>query len=161
MDNQALTVRPAAAGDWPELARMNRRLIEDEGSENAMSIAELQARMEDWHARREYAIDVIGLGQALAGYAVWRAQSDEYRPGRSRVYVRQFFVERALRGRGIGRRAFERLAVERLPAGCLITLDVLATNPGGLRFWQSLGFDTYLTSMRTLNGAREPGRDSV
>lgn len=150
-DERPLTVRPAAAGDWPVLARMNRHLIEDEGSENAMSLAELQARMEGWRARGDYEVDVIERDGVPAGYAVWQAQSDEYRPGRARVYVRQFFIERALRGRGIGRRAFRQFAAGRLPAGCLITLDVLATNPGGMRFWQSLGFGAYYTRMRMTN----------
>ena len=36
-----LLIRPATKSDLPILAQMNRRLIEDEGSRNPMSIAEL------------------------------------------------------------------------------------------------------------------------
>lgn len=45
-----LLIRKAAATDLPQLALMNKELIEDEGGSNPMSIEQLQNRMSNWLA---------------------------------------------------------------------------------------------------------------
>ena len=98
-----LTSRPAHAGDLDGLARMNRALIEDEGTRNPMTPAELRE---------------------------------------------QLFIRREHRRRGCGRAAFRQLTTHHFPAGAEVTLDVLATNPRGLAFWQAVGLAPYATVMR-------------
>ena len=44
----SLVVRPANEADLLLLAQMNKRLIEDEGSRNPMSLDQLADRMRGW-----------------------------------------------------------------------------------------------------------------
>jgi ribosomal-protein-alanine N-acetyltransferase len=73
-------------------------------------------------------------GEALA-YALWCPE-----PGG--VYLRQFFVAREWRRRGVGRQAFALLRREILPPGARLSLEVLPGNQRALRFWEALGFRT-------------------
>ncbi len=143
----AVSLRAATAADLPDLARMNRELIEDERSPNPMSLAQLQARMQGWLAG-EYQVEFFEAEGSVVGYAAYRLRPDGLFPGATVAYVRQFFIARASRGLGLGRRAFERLAGERFPPGCLIEVDVLTLNPGGQRFWERLGFAPYYINLR-------------
>ena len=154
----ALRLRLASEDDVPLLARMNRRLIEDEGSRNPMSVAELERRMREWIAG-EWSVEVFEEGETPVGYAVYQRRTDEYDTDRAVVYLRQFFVERAERGRGIGRRAFDLLAQSRFPAGATVVIDVLAANPGGAAFWARLGFAPYCATMHWKSGGA--GRDVI
>jgi GNAT superfamily N-acetyltransferase len=149
-----VAIRPATEADLPLLAAMNRRLIEDEGSRNRMSIDELRERMRGWLAG-EWRVAVLDEDGAVVGYAVWQERRDQYDPDRAVVHLRQFYVEREHRRRGIGRRAFE-LLVARFPPGATIDIDVLATNPGGHAFWRSLGFETYCTTMKRTDAFAPP-----
>lgn len=154
----AVFIRSAMGADLPKLAQMNKRLIEDEGSRNPMDVAQLEARLRGWLDRGEWQIDVIELhdptirithhASRLIGYAVYQRRADDYDPMQPVVYVRQFYIEREWRGQGLGRRAFRQLAAERFPPGATLTLEVLATNPRGRRFWESVGFSAYCTTLK-------------
>jgi GNAT superfamily N-acetyltransferase len=63
------------------------------------------------------------------------------------VYLRQFFIERDARGRGLGTEALALLTKTRFPPGAQITVDVLASNPQGERFWAKAGFTAYARTM--------------
>ncbi len=52
----SLSIRTATEADAPLLARMNKHLFEDAGSQNPMSVAALQDRMETWLAAKEWNI---------------------------------------------------------------------------------------------------------
>ncbi len=74
-------------------------------------------------------------------------REDDYDPDQRMIFVRQFFVQRAYRRRGIGRRAFEQITEQYFPSDARVMLDVLATNSEALRFWEDLGFTRYATSL--------------
>lgn len=139
-------LRRAGLHDVPALAAMNRQLIEDEVSRNPMTLAELEARMRGW-VEGAWTVLLILVAGEVAGYALYQERRDEYFPEHVEVYLRQFFIRRDRRGRGIGRAALERILAGWLPAGATVTVDVLATNPGGLAFWQRVGFAPYCTAM--------------
>ena len=141
-----LVLRPATESDLPLLAAMNRRLIEDEGSRNPMTVVQLQSRMAVW-LRGDWRVDLFVEGGEIVGYATHRSRPDEYFPERTQIYLRQFFIERDRRGRGIGRRAFGALLAERFAEGDEIVLDVVESNPGGRRFWESVGLRPRSTTM--------------
>jgi ribosomal protein S18 acetylase RimI-like enzyme len=142
-----LAIRPATAADVPLLAEMNRQLCDDEGSRNRMSVAELAVRMQQWLAGDWQAVLFEGPIQTV-GYAVYRLGRDDYDPAVLEAYVRQFFIQRELRGRGLGRRAFGLLTTTTFPPGSQIHLEVLASNPRGQHFWESLGFQLYSAALR-------------
>lgn len=125
---------------------MNRCLIEDEGSRNPMSIAELQNRMGEW-LRGEWRVELFTEGDTAVGYAVYQFRRDMYEPDEVVVYLRQLYIERDKRSRGLGSRAVKLLAQTRFPAGCRIEVDVLTSNPRGAKFWAQVGFQPYCTTL--------------
>lgn len=144
-----LHIRRAAESDLPLLAQMNKRLIEDQGSRNPMSVEQLQNRMSGW-LKGDWAIEFFE-NEVSVGYVVYQIRRDEFFPEQTEVYVRQFFIERDQRGRGLGSAAFKLLRETRFPAGSRITLEVLATNPKGFKFWSRVGFQPYYTMMDLQN----------
>ena len=99
-----LTLRSATDKDLPNLAQMNKRLIEDEGSRNPMSVEELQARMAKW-TREDWKMDLFMEQGSAVGYAVYQLRKDEYDPDRNVVYLRQMYLEREYHNLGVGTNA--------------------------------------------------------
>lgn len=81
------------------------------------------------------------------GYPVYRLLKHEYYQNRQAVSLRQFFIDRPFRGRGLGHAAYLQLENERF-GNREVSLNVLATNPGGRRFWEKMGFSEYYVSMK-------------
>lgn len=144
--DSSVTLRPATLDDIPLLARMNRQLIEDEGSRNPMVEAALAERMRDWLAGA-YSAVLFMRGNAIAGYAVYQVRHDEYYPEQRYVYLRQLYVLREARRQGVGRAAFGLLREECFPPHVPVMLDVLEHNATGRAFWVALGFRPYVTTM--------------
>ena len=143
----ALSCRPATMSDVPLLARMNQQLIEDEASRNSMSLSELERRMKNW-LDGDWQTVVIEQECEPVGYILFQFRSDEYRPSEATVYVRQFFIGRGHRSRGIGRQAFDIVAETYFPNVPSIVLEVLETNPRARQFWQSIEFRPYCTTLK-------------
>ncbi len=141
-----LIARPATVADAPLLAQMNRQLADDEGSRKPMTVAELSAGMEKWLSE-DWQTIVFEERSEPVGYSVFQIGTDYYDPTIPEVYLRQFFIVREARGRGLGRQAFTILTNTVFPAGAQISLDVLATNPKGLQFWETLGFELYSSNL--------------
>jgi hypothetical protein len=152
-------VRVAGEADLPLLARMNKCLIEDEGSRNPMSIAELQQRMSGW-LRSDWQADLFVEDETVVGYAVYQLRQDEYFPNSSMVYLRQMYIDRDKRSRTLGRLALKVLARTRFPADCIVVIEVLATNPRGAKFWSQVGFQSYCTTMH-LNSSNLQAESSL
>lgn len=146
-----IKLRPATLEDIPLLAEMNEQLIMDEGREAHLTLTQLEERMQGWlNTDRdavlvEYKVEVIG-------YLLYRLMQEDHYPYQSIIYVRQFFIHRKYRRRGIGKIAFEKIANHYFPQGFDILLDVLEGNPEGKAFWLKLGFDVYHTTLRRANG---------
>ena len=149
-----LTLRPATAADVQLLAEMNRQLCDDERSRNPMTIAALAARMEKWLSEGWQAV-LFQEPSQIVGYALFQIGADYYDPAIPEVYIRQFLIQREQRNRGLGRQAFDLLARQCFPTGAQVHLDVLATNPAGQRFWESLGFIPYSTALRLVRGTTD------
>ena len=124
--------------DAPVLAGLNKRLIDDEKSDNLMNQEELEARMEGF-LRGEYHAFLFRENGSVIGYALVKHTC-------SPLYLRQFFIDRAYRRRRYGQTAFHEL-LDYLHAET-IAVDVLPWNEAGLRFWKSLGFTETCISMR-------------
>jgi ribosomal protein S18 acetylase RimI-like enzyme len=124
--------REATDADLDRLAAWNRELNEDERAENLLGVDALRERMRGFLAGAYRAVIFEEAGSPV-GYAL-------YRPDESGVYLRQLFVERALRRRGFGRRVVEVLLAEILPPGVRVTAEVLVHNDRALAFWRAVGF---------------------
>jgi GNAT superfamily N-acetyltransferase len=135
------TWRRCTPSDADVLAPMNAQLSEDEGAAVGMASAYLD-RMRTWLADGRYEAALAESAGAPIAYVVWRRDPDY-----GDIYVRQFFVDRGHRRRGLGRRLFEQ-AVHEFWEGELLRLDVYDSNPKGRAFWESLGFAPYSRLMR-------------
>lgn len=138
-----MEIRYASEGDAPFLADINRQLIEDEWGGGGMSLERLEARMLRWIRDDEYRAILFQEDDATVAYALVSLDEDS-------AFIRHFFVLKQHRGRGVGRRAIDILFARVIPAGFRTTLDVLASNQGGHRFWRSVGFTDYAIRMERL-----------
>jgi GNAT superfamily N-acetyltransferase len=128
----AVEYRSATTGDLDLLAVWNKQLIEDSGHDNPMSVAELRERMAGWLAGEYRGILFIIAGAPVA-YAVYKERDDH-------LYLRQFFVDRAQRRKGIGTEAMALLGKAIFPSGKRVQIEVMAWNKPGSAFWKSAGF---------------------
>lgn len=141
-------LRPVRMDEVHELAQMNRMLIEDEGSDNPMSAESLEKRITHWLETDAYRVVIIERNDDIIGYVLYRQETDEYDVENVNIFVRQFFIKRAYRRRGIGRVAFEQVVQSYFPPQATIVLEVLSSNVQGRSFWERLGFQPYYTAYR-------------
>ncbi|MDP9348330.1 MAG: GNAT family N-acetyltransferase [Gemmatimonadota bacterium] len=135
--------RYAVEADAPLLADINRQLIEDEWGGGGMSLARLEERMRRWITEGDYRAVLFQEAGDPVAYSLVSVDEDS-------AFIRHFFVLHEHRGRGVGRRAIETLFREIIPPTARVTLDVLASNRAGHRFWQSVGFSDYAIRMERL-----------
>ena len=124
--------------DAPQLAAMNKELIDDEKSNNAMDLADLEERMQDF-LRGEYDAYFFEKNSQIVGYAL-------VNPTTNPLYLRQFFIKREFRRQHLGQEAF--YALKKYLHVIAIDIDVLPWNAAGRAFWKSLGFSEMYVAMR-------------
>jgi ribosomal protein S18 acetylase RimI-like enzyme len=147
MSEMNLQLRNADESDLPELARMNKQLIEDEGHSNPMSVGELEERMRSW-LLSDWHIDLLCRGENVTiGYAVYQYRNNPYDPDQVGVYLRQYFISRDHRRQGYGQAGIQLLQESRFKSCHTVLLDVLSNNHRGMSFWQKVGFSPYCTTM--------------
>jgi len=133
-----MDIRKCILDDVPQLAFFNKQLIEDEKSNNPMSIEELEERMTGF-LNTEYDAYFFLVDEVVVGYALVKKTCTP-------LYLRQFLIEREYRRKHYGREAFrtllEYLGVERMD------IEVLPWNERGMRFWESCGFKEISRYMR-------------
>jgi GNAT superfamily N-acetyltransferase len=74
------------------------------------------------------------------GFIVWADLGDH-------VFIRDYVIDKAFRGRGLGAGIFSRICAEALPSGKPIRLETSADH--ALRFWTEQGFTEWSSGMRT------------
>jgi len=120
------------------LAQMNLELIQDEGHDNPMNLAQLHSRMANW-LEGEYSVALFEKNEKFIGYALWRIESEF-------VYLRQFFISRSERRNGFGSVIIQKLLslywIEKK-----VRLEVLIQNKSAREFWRSVGFYEYCVTM--------------
>lgn len=131
--------RVATGADLDLLAVWNRELNQDEGAENLLGVDALRDRMRDFLAS-EYSAVIFEEGGDPIGYAL-------FRPDENGIHLRQLFVDRAQRRRGVGRRILERLHAQVFPRGVRVTIEVLVHNERAIAFWRAAGFTDHAIAM--------------
>jgi GNAT superfamily N-acetyltransferase len=135
----SLTFRVATAADLPQLASWNRQLIEDEGHDNKMRLDQLAVRMSNWLTTEYQALIFEDpAAPAPVAYALFR-DTPEW------IHLRQFFVARDRRRRGIGARAVALLRDLVFPPDKPVIVEAMVWNHPALSFWRAEGFaDRYV-----------------
>jgi GNAT superfamily N-acetyltransferase len=137
-----MNFRRATLDDCPRLAEMNHQLIRDEGHRNKMTVPEMEQRMRGWLASEYTAVIFEDEGDVFA-YALYREQPEA-------IYLRQLFVVRDRRRKGIGRKAMEILRSEIWPKNKRLTVEVLTQNTAAVAFWRAMGYRDYSLQLEIL-----------
>lgn len=137
-----MTFRRATLNDCAKLAELNHQLIHDEGHRNKMTVSELEQRMRGW-LQSEYSAIVFETESEIIAYALYREQVDQ-------IYLRQLFVDRNRRRRGIGRQTLEILRSQIWPRNKRLTVDVLVKNHAAVAFWRAVGYADYCLTLEIL-----------
>ncbi len=140
------SIRKAEEADLSLLARLNRALIEDEGSRNTMTLEMLEERMAGF-LRDGFCIDLFCRDGEVLGYALYSIEQEDYE-GAPFVCIRQFLIKKEHRRQGYGLRAVEYLINDAFPPGAVVSLDVLEINASGREFWEKAGFSPYYTNFK-------------
>ena len=117
--------------DVKRLAELNKCLIEDERHPNPMNIAQLTERMEEWLAT-DYICHTVKQKGHIIAYCLYRDDGGYY-------YMRQLYVDRAHRRRGIATQLLDWL-YENVWTDKKVRLDVLAHNEDAVAFYKRYGF---------------------
>lgn len=138
-----MEVERALPADAALLAPLNKRLIEDEGHPNPMTVSELVERMAGWLAGA-YIAYVLREGDTIAAYALYRDDGDTY-------YLRQLYVERGFRRRGLATHLLDWLYAN-VWRDKPVRLEVLAHNAGAIAFYEAYGFRVWCLSFQKRGG---------
>ena len=125
---------------------MNHQLIQDEGHRNSMTVPELEDRMRCWLAG-EYRAVIFEEDRRVVAYALFREQPEV-------IYLRQLFVSREQRRRGVGRLAVEMLRAHVWPKTKRLTVEVLMANAPAVAFWRAVGYRDYSLTLEILPSAK-------
>ena len=117
--------------DAERLAELNQHLIEDEQHPNPMNIVQLTQRMKEWLAT-DYICYVAKENEGIVAYCLYRDDGGHY-------YMRQLYVDRAHRRKGIATQLLDWL-YENVWTDKKVRLDVLAHNEDAVAFYKRYGF---------------------
>jgi len=137
-----LNFRRATLNDCALLVELNHQLIRDEGHRNRMTVPELEQRMKGWLAS-EYAAVLFENDGEVVAYALYREQPEE-------IYLRQLFVARNRRRKGIGKEAVKILRSKIWPKNKRLTVEVLVQNEAAVAFWRAVGYKDYTLTLEIL-----------
>ena len=125
-----MTIQKCTIDDCRYLAELNKELINAEGSNNSMTIKELEERMKDF-LQTSYEAFFFMEQNMVVGYALVKMDCEP-------LYLRQFMIKQEYRRKHYGEQAFQKLL------SCLKTnsvdIEVLSNNHQGIRFWEKMGF---------------------
>lgn len=124
--------------DVPKLALLNKQLIDDEKSDNRMTIEELEERMRNF-LNTDYAAYFFVCDEVIIGYALLKNVCTP-------LYLRQFLIDRKYRKQHYGTEAFNAL-IDYLEVSS-INIEVLSWNEIGKCFWENCGFKEISRYMR-------------
>lgn len=117
--------------DAETLAGLNQHLIEDEGHPNPMNRDQLAQRMKEW-LKTGYICYMVKHNGCIVAYCLYRDDCGYY-------YMRQLYVDRSHRRRGIATQLLDWL-YENVWKDKKVRLDVLAQNKDAVAFYKTYGF---------------------
>jgi ribosomal protein S18 acetylase RimI-like enzyme len=137
-----MTYRCATPDDSPLLAELNHQLIRDEEHRNPMTVPQLEQRMRGW-LESEYKAILFEEDAEFVAYVLYREQPDE-------IYLRQLFVVRHRRRKGLGKEAMRLLRSEIWPKTKRLVVEVLVANTAAVAFWRAVGYRDYSLKLEIL-----------
>ncbi len=133
---EEVTLTPAGAAELPTLARLYVQMHEAHGRE--ITAADASAKLRKSIGAGLNTLLFMNRDRAL-GFVLWADLGDH-------VFIRNYVIERASRGRGLGAALFARFRAEILAPGTAIRLESTADHAH--RFWEAQGLTAWSTGMR-------------
>ena len=121
----------AETADVERLAALNKNLIEDERHPNPMDVAQLTQRMKEWLSTG-YICYLVKENRRTIAYCLYRDDGAHY-------YLRQLYVSRAHRRKGIATQLLDWL-YENIWTDRKVRLDVYTHNEDAVAFYKEYGF---------------------
>jgi N-acetylglutamate synthase-like GNAT family acetyltransferase/uncharacterized protein (DUF4415 family) len=128
-----VNIKECSTMDIETLAQLNKMLIEDEKANNKMDLEQLKDRMEGFLNGGYKAYYFLENDGKILGYALCDFN-------KTPIYLRQFFIKRDERRKKYGKESFKKLT-EHIKTD-EIEIDVYVWNDVGIKFWESLGFES-------------------
>ena len=125
-----MTIQKCTIDDCRYLAELNKELINAEGSDNSMTIRELEERMKDF-LQTSYEAFFFIEQDVVIGYALVKMDCEP-------LYLRQFMIKQEYRRKHYGEQAFQKL-LSYLKTNS-VDIEVLSNNHQGIKFWEKMGF---------------------
>jgi ribosomal protein S18 acetylase RimI-like enzyme len=136
-----LLLRPAVAGDGDLIAAMCARLSRDEGSPRSSRFTAEIFRRDGFGPRPLFRCVVAELSGAPAGYVLHCPDYDTDHLCRG-IYMADLYVEKAARGRGIGRALMAAAAADGQQDGAAVmTWSAFRHNTPALDFYRRIGHE--------------------
>ncbi len=145
-----MNYRFATTADIPVLADMNRQLTEDENHRNRFK-PELwfKKRMEQF-LKGDYKALLFEKEGRVVSYVLYLNHPDH----EDTIYLRQIFVKREIRRRGIGREVMTILMNDIWPKEKRLTVGVLSHNEIARKFFEAVGYKEYSLELEIKPGER-------
>jgi ribosomal protein S18 acetylase RimI-like enzyme len=126
-------IKKACLADIDKLSELNERLIEDEQHPNPLSRDQLARRMSEW-LQGDYVCYLATENDVVTAYCLFRDDGEHY-------YLRQLYVERQHRRRGIATKFLDWMYAN-IWTDKKVRLDVLVHNKEAIAFYEAYGFRT-------------------
>ena len=107
-----------------------------------MTTAELKERMSSW-LDGDYKAIIFEIEKKPVAYALYIEKESE-------IYLRQLFVNRTQRRKGIGRKAVDILRNQIWPCTKRLTVEVLVNNAAAVSFWRAIGYRDYCLTLEIM-----------
>jgi predicted acetyltransferase len=98
--------------------------------------------MKGWLAK-EYTAILFESAGAVIACALYEEKPEE-------IYLRQLFVVRQRRRKGIGRQALDLMRSEIWSRNKRLTVEVLVQNEAAVAFWRAMGFRDYCLALEIM-----------
>ncbi len=111
-----------------------------------MSEDAAETRLRRWLKTGKFRAVVFVVDDTEIGYLLYelRPVHDDQRSSES-VYLRQFFISRDSRRKGLGTAAIKTFLREIVPSTASLVLEVKTSNPDAHQFWKNIGFESVST----------------
>ncbi|HZZ83138.1 MAG TPA: GNAT family N-acetyltransferase [Anaeromyxobacteraceae bacterium] len=134
-----IEIREATAADVPLLLQLIRDLAEYEKLRHEVVATEADLLRDGFGPERRFRALVALSDGAPAGFALWFFNYSTFQ-GRGGLYLEDLFVKPELRGRGLGKALFARLARLAVENRCgRFVWQVLDWNAPSIAFYEGLG----------------------
>jgi ribosomal protein S18 acetylase RimI-like enzyme len=145
-----MNIRPLEKSDKEQMLKLMKEFWIDEKrgrvqTDGLTKFEELKNPLDTMKTEFEQYLNWIGFiaeeNNEIIGFAIGRIKEKDHKVIDKEGYLEEFFVTEQMRGKGIGKKLFDKIVEEFKREGCKsIGTDAYATNTKALKYYRKLGF---------------------